>query len=31
MSSKIQKTIARQQEKYTISHTRVHFIGWKAS
>lgn len=26
MSSKIQKTIARQQEKYIISHTRVLFL-----
>lgn len=25
MSSKIQKTVARQQEKYSISHTRVRF------
>lgn len=29
MSSKIQKTIARQQEKYKISHTRVRFYMLK--
>lgn len=29
MSSKIQKTIARQQEKYNISHTRIRFYMLK--